>query len=139
MIDNIKKEAIKRLEKLRLKDEVKNMFTNEDKIYLSERQNKLFPATLFYLDERYKKMVEDFEKENGHKVYHCILTRTTFGTILDMLFVSKYEDDWEYEFEEYEDGSFRLMSMANNLDDESMSDMGSIIVRPVMGGLERIG
>lgn len=140
-MDKIKEEAKRRLKYLGVMEEVNSLFSKEDRIYYSERQNKMFPAVLYWLDNRpeYVKMVKEFEKRTGHKVYHCILTRTSFGLILDMLFVSKYEEDWEYEFEEYPDGSFRVMSMANNLDDDGLSDMGSIIVRPVMGGLERIG
>lgn len=102
--------------------------------------NSQFPATLFYLDNKkeYEQMKKDFEERTGHLVYHAILTRTFFGLILDFLFVSKYKDDWEYELEE-NNGNFYVMSMANNLSDENMSDMGSIIVRPIIGGIERIG
>ncbi len=55
-----------------------------------------------------------------------------------MLFISKYEEDWEYDYEKMDD-FYRVMSMATNLSDEMLSDMGSILVRPSMGGLERIG
>ena len=135
----MEKEAVRRLSILGVMKEVKEAF-KEGKIYYSERFNKQFPATLYYLDENkeYKKMVEEFEKKTGYVVYHVIKTSTTFGEILDFIFVSKYKEDWEYEFEE-NNGNFIVMSMANNLSDENMSDMGSIVVRETMGGLERIG
>lgn len=135
----MEKEAVRRLSLLGVMKEVKEAF-KEGKIYYSERFNKQFPATLYYLDEneKYKKMVEEFEKKTGYVVYHVIKTSTTFGEILDLIFVSKYKEDWEYEFEE-NNGKFIVMSMANNLSDENMSDMGSIVVREAMGGLERIG
>lgn len=135
---DLNKEAIKRLNKLGLMKEVIDAF-KEGKIYYSERQNSQFPATLFYLENepKYVEMVKKFEEENGYKVYHVIKTSTNFGEILDFLFVSTYEEDWEYEIEEY-NGTFYVMSMANNLTDDSCSDMGTITVRPVMGGLERI-
>ncbi len=135
----LKEEAIKRMKKLGLMDDVISLFSNEDRLYYSERQNKQFPATLFYLDNKpeYKEMVRKFEEKTGYVVYHCILTNTRFGRILDMLFVSIYKEDWKYELEESRKGYISI-SMANNLDDEACSDMGSIEVRPVMGGLERI-
>lgn len=55
-----------------------------------------------------------------------------------MLYVSNYEEEWEYEIENY-DGKYLVFSNAHNLTDEFMSDMGTIAVRPAMGGLERVG
>lgn len=137
--DKQKKEAIRRMKKLGLMDDVISLFSKEDRLYYSERQNKQYPAVLYWLDNdpEYEQMVKDFEEVTGYLVYHVILTRTGFGKILDFLFVSTYEDDWEYEIERCQDG-FYVTSQANNLTDESLSDMGSIVVRPAIGGLERI-
>ena len=65
-MDKLKNEAIKRMKKIGLMDEVISLFSNEDRLYYSERQNKQFSAVLFYLDEKpeYKEMVEKFEKKN---------------------------------------------------------------------------
>lgn len=138
--DKMKKLAIKRLKEMKLLGSVTSLFSKEDRLYYSERINKQYSAVLNILDENkelYKK-VKEFEERTGHLVYHCILTQTTFGIIFDMLFISKYEEDWEYDYEKMDD-FYRVMSMATNLTDEMLSDMGSILVRPSMGGLERIG
>jgi hypothetical protein len=138
--DKMKKLAIKRLKEMKLLGSVTSLFSKEDRLYYSERINKQYSAVLNILDENeelYKK-VKEFEERTGYLVYHCILTQTTFGTILDMLFISKYEENWEYDYEKMDD-FYRVMSMATNLSDEMLSDMGSILVRPSMGGLERIG
>lgn len=138
--DKMKKLAIKRLKEMKLLGSVTSLFSKEDRLYYSERINKQYSAVLNILDENeelYKK-VKEFEERTGHLVYHCILTQTTFGKILDMLFISKYEEDWEYDYEKMDD-FYRVMSMATNLSDEMLSDMDSILVRPSMGGLERIG
>ena len=136
----MKQEAIRRMLKLNLMDDVMKYFIDEDKLYYSERVNSQFPDLLYYLDNKpdYVEKVKEFEERTGYLVYHVIETITTFGKILDFLFVSKYEDDWEYELEDY-DGKFIAMSMANNLSDENCSDMGSIYIRPAIGGIERIG
>ena len=138
--DKMKRLAIKRLKEMKLLGSVTSLFSKEDRLYYSERINKQYSAVLNILDENeelYKK-VKEFEERTGHLVYHCILTQTTFGIILDMLFISKYEEDWGYDYEKMDD-FYRVMSMATNLSDEMLSDMGSILVRPSMGGLERIG
>lgn len=137
--DKMKKLAIKRLKEMKLLGSVTSLFSKEDRLYYSERINKQYSAVLNILDENeelYKK-VKEFEERTGHLVYHCILTQTTFGTILDMLFISIYEEDWKYDYEKMGD-FYSVMSMATNLSDEMLSDMGSILVRPSMGGLERI-
>lgn len=135
----LKEEALRRMNKVNLTKDVINLFSKEDKLYYSERQSGLMPAVLYWLDnnEDYVKMVKDFEERTGYLVYHVIKTHTSFGVILDFLFVSTYDDDWEYEIEDAGEYT-RVMSMANNLTDEHMSDMGSILVKPKMGGLERI-
>ena len=137
--NKMKTEAIRRLKKLNVINDVVSLFENEDRLYYSKRQNSQFPAVLYFLENKdeYVQMVKDFEKETGYLVYHVIETRTSFGKILDFLFVSKYEEDWEYELEEG-NGRFIAISMANNLSDPNCSDMGSIYVRPAIGGIERI-
>ncbi len=138
--DKMKKVALKRLKEMKLLGSVISLFSKEDRLYYSERINKQYSAVLNVLDENeelYKK-VKEFEEKTGNLVYHCILTQTTFGTILDMLFISTYEEEWKYDYEKMDD-FYRVMSMETNLSDEMLSEMGSILVRPSMGGLERIG
>ena len=48
----------------------------------------------FKKDDFYAKIIEKFEKDNDRVVYHCILT---YGRILNLLYVSKYKEDWDYE------------------------------------------
>ena len=136
-MNNKEKEGLKRLNKLEVLDEVKENY-KEGRIAVSERLNKIFNAVLRDTTEEEKKIIEDYEKRSGNKVYHAIKTYTEFGEILDLLIVSNYEEDWEYEFDE-EDENYYVMSMAMNLTNEDFSEMGSIVVRKAMGGLERIG
>lgn len=135
-----KTEALRRMKELGLMNEVIEQFRKDNVVHYSERMNKQFPAVLYWLsnEEDYLNLVKKFEKENNALVYHCILTHTTFGDILDMLYVSNYEEEWKYEVENY-DGKYLVFSNAHNLTDEYMSDMGTIAVRPAMGGLERVG
>lgn len=104
----------------------------------SERLSSRFPAALYWVsnEPEYEKLVKDFERETGNLVFHVILTHTTMGDLLDMLFVSKYKEDWELDDEERKCGVF--MSNCVNLSDMILSDMGSILVKEAMGGLTRV-
>ena len=52
-----------------------------------------------------------------------------------MLFVGQYEDEWELDRKDIRNRT--PIAMVINLDDEWCSDMGSIRVTPIFGGLIR--
>ncbi len=136
-----KNEAIKRMKKLGLMKEVIDAFKKggENSLYYSERINKMMPAVLYWVDnkEMYAKAVKEFEEKYDALVYHCILTHTTdWGDLFDMLYVSKNESEWSYDNEGLKDGFVYVNSV--NISDGMYSEIGTIKVRPVMGGLERI-
>ncbi|MFY9413204.1 MAG: hypothetical protein WAP27_00460, partial [Tepidanaerobacteraceae bacterium] len=65
----------------------------------------------------------------------AILTHTPIGTMLSILYVSQYEDDWEKEKENLK----RNMAIAYvmNLDDDWCSEYGNIGFERNIGGLIR--
>ena len=132
-----KQEALKRMKILKLMPNVIEDFKKSNKLYYSERQNKIFNAVLYWVDndENYVKIVKDFEKASGNLVYHCQLTHLSFGDCLSLLFVSADENDWPTENELLKQGV--AFAWVENLDDESCSEMGSIGVEPSMGGIVR--
>lgn len=132
-------EAIKRMEKLDIMKSVIREFKNCGTIYYSERANSMFPAILYWLDnnKEWMAMARKFEEENGAMVYHAQLTHTKFGDMLSLLFVSKYEEEWKYEREDMDAGGY-VQAMVFNLDDDNLSDFGTIQVEPSMGGIVRV-
>lgn len=92
-------------------------------------------GVLYWANEDEQKLITKFESENDAFVYHAIYTPTTFGRLFSMLFVSQYEEEWEMDNEDIK--SLTPIAMVINLDDEWCSDMGSIGVRPLFGGLVR--
>lgn len=132
-----KQEALKRMKVLNLMPQVINDFKNNGKLYYSERQNRVFNAVLYWVDndERFTKIVKDFEKKSNNLVYHCQLTHLEFGDCLSLLFVSANENDWETENELLQQGI--AFAWVENLDDEWCSEMGSIGIKPSMGGIVR--
>lgn len=53
-----------------------------------------FDIEKFKENEFFSKIIEKIEKDNDRLIYHCILT---YGRILNLLFVSKYKEDWNIE------------------------------------------
>ena len=138
----IKNECLRRMKKLKLHDEgfhtCVGEFRQKDKVWKSE-----FHGILYYLDEDEQKAVDEFEKKHdGLKVYHCYKAHTQFGDLLSMLYVDvtskeNFERDKEYFDYDIDDGY--IMSYTKNFNNEFCSDFGSIVIRSLFGGIQRIG
>ena len=132
-----KAEALKRMAMLKLMKQVQDDFKKNGKVYYSERQNRIFNAVLYWVDndERYVKIVKDFEKKHKALVYHCQLTHLEFGDCLSLLYVSANEEEWERDRKDLSQGY--AFSYVRNLDCEYDSDYGTIGIVPSMGGVLR--
>lgn len=89
-----KEEALKRMEAIaehfNLGEKLVN-YLKEDKLYYSYAYSM---DTINY-DERYIKIVQDFESKNNAYVYHAVEAKTNDGyTLLSLLFVGDHEEDW---------------------------------------------
>jgi hypothetical protein len=128
----MREECIKRMEMLKLDRHCINAFKRGE-IWESEGY-----GALYELNDKEKKMVEEFEKNNpGCMVYHLIHNVFEFGECYSMLFVGNEVGEWELEKEELREGY--VFSYVKNVTDECCSEFGSIVVRPSFGGLIRIG
>ena len=127
-----KAEAVKRMKKLHLLAQPIREFKNEGLINRSERG-----GILYWLEDDEKEIVKRFEEEWDGVVYHVIKSYTSLGLMYSLLFVSKYEEEWEMEDEEIEGGY--VLAWVENIDMPDCSEMGTIVVEPSIGGLRRIG
>lgn len=129
-----KQEAIKRMRILKLMPQIIKEFEKKDVVYYSERQNKFFSATLYWLTnhQEYVEAVKKFEQETNSLVYHAQLTHTNIGDMLSLLYVSKYEEEWEREKEDLRRGETIAMVINGEIE-----DMGYIGLKPSMGGVTR--
>ena len=125
-----KTEAIKRMKSLELHENVVREFEKENKVNLSEHG-----GILQWLNDKQAEAVKKFEEEYNSLVYHVIHSYTTFGELLSMLYVSATSEEWEYDQEDLKEGY--PIAYVKNLDDESCSEIGSIGVKSVIGGLVR--
>lgn len=126
-----KEEAIKRMNLLLLNENIIKEFKEEEKLNLSESNLGI----LYWLNEEQKEMVKKFEEENGGLVYHLIHNLTTFGEIYSIFYVSKNEDEWQFDYEDIEENL--AFVYVKNVDDPLSSEYGSIGFKSVNSGLVR--
>ena len=113
-------------------------FRKNGKVWKSE-----FHGILYWLDEDEQKAVDEFEKaHDGYKVYHCYKAHTEFGDMLSMLYVNgrsqeEFDEDKQYFDMDIDDGY--IMTYTKNFDDDFCSEFGSIVIRSIFGGIQRIG
>ena len=125
----MKAEAVKRMKKLRIWTTAIDEFRNEDKVNVSRS------GFLYWLNNDYKKLVSDFEKEYGGVVYLCIESDTEFGKLLSVLYVSCRPDEWSSDMQDLKEGC--PLVYVFNLDCDYFSEFGSIGIRNRFGGLVR--
>jgi len=135
--EQLKEEAIARMRLLRLMPKIIGEFKRSNRVYYSERQNAMFNAVLYWLDNKpeWVEFVKDFENKNNCLVYHCQLTYTEFGDMLSLLYVDNDETEWELEKEAIANG--QTLAYVHNLSDTDLSEYGMIGVKPSMGGITR--
>ena len=132
-----KQEALQRMKLLKLMPQVIRDFKDNGKVYYSERQNSMFLAILYWLDnnKNYINIVKSFEKKHKAMVYHAQLTHLEYGDNLALFYVSNHEDEWCEDRQDITKG--QVFSRVINLQCEYDSDFGLIGVKPVMGGVVR--
>ena len=128
----MKEEAIKRMKILKL---------HKTTIKEFEEYNKLNKSTkglgiLFWLTDEEKEIVEKFEKKHNVLVYHVIETFSNLGHTYDLLFVSKYKDEWDIDNEDLKLGY--ALSKTEVVDYDTNSESGYIGIQPINGGVARV-
>lgn len=147
MKEKMKEEALRRMKKWNLHENVIREFKDEDKLNKSERsfapgipyylnsERSSVPGILYYLNEEEKNMIKEWEAIYGGLVYHVIHDYTNLGELYTLLFVSKYEEEWEYDNTDIE--VEEALCYVINKDYEQNSEFGHCMIRPANGGLER--
>jgi len=94
---------------------------------------------LYWLNEKEKAMVSDFEAKYGTVVYHVVKDLFEFGLCYSLLYVSKEEEEWEADRSDLsETGTSYPIAYVFNETEPDFSEFGSIGVRPSIGGLKRV-
>ena len=148
---NKREEAIRRLEILERKGMIgaaKQLFIKKNTIPVFERTalaGNIVYGTIFTLEEvnqfpeyqeyNLKEMIEEFEKTRNAVVYLATTERTDFGLLLDLFFVSQYEEEWFMDIDDFNHN--RQCVYVYNLTDSLCSEMGTIGFSVNLGGVLR--
>lgn len=122
-------EAVKRMKALKISEYIISKFSETGKLYCG--QSGIYRE----LDDRYKKLVDEFETEHNGVVYHLIFTECEFGDTLSMLFVSKYVEEWKLNMDGISEDT--VVAYVENLDMPCFSEFGIIGVELKNGVLCR--
>ena len=141
--DKQKQEAIKRLEILSrnygLVKDVVNDYKRSNLLYYSEQTKLggiLYWCTKENGAERFETLVREFEEEHNVIVYHVIHCYTSFGELLNLMYISENEEVWEQDVEDLKNGY--TLAYAYNLDNDLFSEFGSIAITGKSGGMIRV-
>jgi hypothetical protein len=128
--DQLRKEARERMEMLKMYPQFIDDYVNNGQLWTSSNcLRKPKPEELEH--------VRAFEKEFGNRIYHPIRGRFMDCEVLNMLSISPYMEDWEYERNLIRKGC--VMSRSENLSIPDWSESGIIFVRNESGVLRRWG
>lgn len=137
----MKKEAERRIKMLNLHPNAVQDFIEEGRLNRSDRTRIISPfgkhmiGALFWLNDEEKQMVSQIEKEWDIYVYHMTHESFEFGECYDMLYVSRYSDEWEADRMDLQDG-FPVVYVCNATDPD-LSEFGHIGIKAVGGGIIR--
>ena len=136
------KQAMERLEILEkeylLHENVLKEFREDGTIYYSENLGGAFSGILYWLanKDEYVEKVRKIEQERNIFVYHFILNHKMDWDLLKMLYVSEYQDEWEFEKNDLKNGC--TDAYVCNLNYDIDSEFGSVQITGVNGGLVRV-
>ena len=90
MKDELKQEAIKRLEILKLDSKIIKDFKDNNKVYVSKIKET---GTEIICDSKIVDMIKIFEQEKTIKIYHVVI----FDSQMYMLAIHKHKEEWKKE------------------------------------------
>lgn len=95
----------------------------------------------YYIDESSEptcyKQIQKMASE-GNMVWAVTHEMTEFGELYDFLFVPKSKSEWKYSLDG-SGNSFYAYAYVLNTTDEWNSEYGDIVIRPIFGGIQRVG
>lgn len=90
MKDELKQEAIKRLEILKLDSKIIKDFKDNNKVYVSKIKET---GTEIIFDSKIVDMIKIFEQEKTIKIYHVVI----FDSQMYILAIHKHKEEWKKE------------------------------------------
>lgn len=91
-----------------------------------------------YQEPELDKKIKEFEEEHNCLVYAVTHEYLEFGECYDFLFISDYEEEWDYMLERLSESKYIACAYVWNKNDDLCSEFGSIVIRSFGGGIKRI-
>ena len=133
--EEMKNEAIRRLQAMNIyKPYINGFKAKAQKVCFYEN----FGGYWVYQEPEIEAKMKELEEKNGCTVYAITHEMYEFGECWSFLFVSKYDEEWDYEFEQSNGANFYADAYVWNSSDDFV-DYGSIVVQSFGGGLRRVG
>lgn len=127
-----KSEAIARMKALGVFPETIRQFEKEDLVSKSEPPFGAF----YWVEDDELEELRTWEEEHNALVYLVVRSYTTFGTMDSYLFVSDYEEEWEYDRNDLPCGIVFAYTLNRTYPD--FSEFGSIgVKKTIAAGLVR--
>lgn len=125
---DVLEEVVGRMKSLNLFDRIVLDYKGSGEIFQSVN------GIVFDLDDNAKTAIRQVE-DMGLIPYHVIISKTTIGRMYSVLYVSRTSEEWKLE---RWDKKGWLMAYVYNADYPELSEIGSIHVEPVNGGIIRL-
>lgn len=129
--EEMKQEALVRMNILKLYPNVSHDFVIEDKLNFSAYGRGI----LYWLTDEMRELVKDFEETYGFLVYHIIDDNTVVGRLITLLYISTEKEEWPTDQQDLRDGC--PMAYVINRDCDAFSEFGTVGVKPINGGVVR--
>ena len=108
-------------------------FKENDQVCFFER----FGGYWVYQEPEIEAKMRSIEAQFGCTVYAITHEFTEFGECYSFLYVSKYEEDWEY-MATNDNGTFYAFAYVWNKTYEDFSELGTIGIKSFGGGITRV-
>ena len=123
-----KEEAVRRMKLLGIDPETVQKFEESGEVSTCSCVTGFPGQTADFVKDK----IRELEQQFGFLVYLNVRSETCFGTIDNLLFVGKYEEEWEPMVEDLKDGY--ALVYAENWTYPQNSEMGSIAFRRTSDG-----
>jgi hypothetical protein len=135
-LSKVAREAMRRLKLLKVHKKVINDY-KKGQINISERFNKDDAVLLYHPTEEEQYIIGKLEDKYAIHIYHIQKTDTNFGMLYTCLYVAlDNENEWEIEAQYLSNG--HSLAYVYNDDNPHLSQFGSVVVKPMNGGIIRI-
>lgn len=137
--EQMKQEAIRRLKALGIHKPYINKFVKDNTVTLFEEYAGYYIDKDYGCDQSIVELLQQLQQEYPDLLFYAVEHNIISGyEMYSFLFVSKYKEDWEYEFQAGRTpDKFIVSAYCYNVNEPMFSETGDILVTSFGGGIKR--